>query len=103
MHADPFLGLSLEAHILTPASGICWSWSGGEGVELAELAYTQVILLAPGAVAREADASRLCHHDQQRHAPIRICYRLGRDAFGQPGDALSARPARLDAHRVAVL
>ena len=66
-----------------PASGFCWSWSGGEGVELAELAYTQVILLAPGAVAREADASRLCHHDQQRHAPIRICYRLGRDAFGQ--------------------
>ena len=30
---------SLEAHILTPSSGICWSWSGGEGVELAELAF----------------------------------------------------------------
>lgn len=50
MHADPFLGLSLEAHILTPASGICWSWSGGEGVELAELAYTLPLFCWPPAL-----------------------------------------------------
>lgn len=49
-HADPLVGLSLEAHILTPASGICWSWSGGEGVELAELAYTLPLFCWPPAL-----------------------------------------------------
>ena len=33
-----------------PASGFCWSWSGGEGVELAELAYTLPLFCWPPAL-----------------------------------------------------
>ena len=35
--------VQLEAHILTPLSGICWSWSGGDGVELAEDSFPEDI------------------------------------------------------------